>query len=177
MKKYFSILLVALLSISVASNIIFINLNRQLNIRIEQCDQRFLSSVSFAIRHTELHLREFIYNHEQESLAKAVYHLSEIQRLLDYRGIAVFGVQHNYWQPALRFDFLGDALLHGDYDMEININAVFDDGLVDENALYFLTYLNYGLLNILQIHFASVEILKEQLNNFHAYLFLFELYQ
>ena len=159
------------------TNIILININRQLNVRIEQCDQRFLTSVSLAIRHTELHLREFMSNHEKESLTKAIYNLSEIQRLLDFRGIVVFGVQHDNSQPSLRLDLLGDALFHGDYTMEVNINAVFDYGLVDENALHFLTYLNYGLVNILQLHFPSVEILKERLNNFHAYLFLFEPYQ
>lgn len=175
MKKYLSAVLAVLLLVSIVINIAVINTNRRQRTRIEQCDLRFLSEISLTIRRTEMHLREFISNHEEETLNEIANNLTALQSLLDLRGVLVSGVVHPAGRNFFRFDVIGGLLTNGGMFNGEHINGIFDNGVVDKHELDLLKYLLDGFNDILLVHVASIEVLTERLNEFHAYMYLFEL--
>jgi hypothetical protein len=173
MKNHLTKILCVLLIVSVFVNIFAISSNRRQQREMERIDSQLIQNINNAIHRTVFTLRGFIENNEKETLIYVADNLTLLESIISTRG----ELRNVPVSPFVRFSTMGDFLVSGGWVNGRYIDAIFDDGIVDENELNSLIYLEYALWNILFVPSTaiptqnSITAFNERFSDFVRFLF------
>jgi hypothetical protein len=140
---------------------------------MERIDSQLFVNINSAIHETVFSLRSFIENNEKETLIDVANNLTLLESIISTRG----ELRNVPASPFVRFSDMGGFLVSGGWISGRYIDAIFYDGIVDENEINSLIYLEYALWNILFVPSTAIPVqnsitaFNERFSDFIRFLF------